>query len=373
MPSWPINFDLRVQNDTDLIEKLAVIRATASTIRGVPLTPQTQDRLHSMNIVRAVAGTTGIEGVTLTEQEVDAVLSGEDMMLPPSRQREEQEVVNANELFLRVEQLLTANPQAALTEQRLREFHTILTSGIDYRNNTPGRYRTHTVTAGDYVAPPAEDVPKLMTQFIMWLNEGSGARMNPIVRAIVAHFLLVSIHPFGDGNGRLSRGVESFLLYRAGINVRGFYSLANFYYQDRQAYIDALTAVRFHSDPDVTPFVRFALTGLEQELEWVHHKVIDETRMIAFHDYAGEQITKGGGLGRPTGRRQLNFIRMLRAEQVTAADIRSGRHALAGLYRRVGNRTFSRDINALRNLGLIVYENGVVRANIEVIDQYTAG
>ena len=373
MPSWPINFDLRVQNNTDLIEKLAVIRATASTIRGVPLTPQTQDRLHSMNIVRAVAGTTGIEGVTLTEQEVDAVLSGEDMMLPPSRQREEQEVVNANELFLRVEQLLTANPQAALTEQRLREFHTILTSGIDYRNNTPGRYRTHTVTAGDYVAPPAEDVPKLMTQFIMWLNEGSGARMNPIVRAIVAHFLLVSIHPFGDGNGRLSRGVESFLLYRAGINVRGFYSLANFYYQDRQAYIDALTAVRFHSDPDVTPFVRFALTGLEQELEWVHHKVIDETRMIAFHDYAGEQITKGGGLGRPTGRRQLNFIRMLRAEQVTAADIRSGRHALAGLYRRVGNRTFSRDINALRNLGLIVYENGVVRANIEVIDQYTAG
>ena len=53
--------------------------------------------------------------------------------------------------------------------------------------------------------------------------------------------------------------------------------------------------------------------------------------------------------------------------------IHQGHGAVAGLYRGVSNKTLSRDINALRDLGLVVYENGVIRANIEVIDQYTAG
>ncbi len=373
MPSWPINFELVVRTEIDVIELTAAIRATARTIREVPVTPETQERLHRMNIVRAVSGTTGIEGVTLTEQEVDAVLSGEGPPLPPSRRREEQEVRNAHELFLRVESILRTDPQAVLSEHLIQEFHDILTHGIDYSNNVPGRYRTHTVTAGDYIAPPADEVPALMTRFIHWVNRGAGAQINPIVRAVVAHFLLVSIHPFGDGNGRLSRGIESFLLYRAGINVRGFYSLANYYYQDRQAYIDALTAVRFVSDPDVTSFVRFALKGLEEELEWVHGEVIDETRLIAFHDYAREVIARDGGLGRSTGRRQLELVLGLVRAQVPVVDIRSGAHPLARFYRRVGLRTLARDLIALERLGLAVVENGAVRANLAVIDEYTAG
>lgn len=373
MPSWPINFDLVIQGDIALIELTATVRATARAIQGVPLTPATADRLHRLNIVRAVSGTTGIEGVTLNEEEVDNILYGNPPSLPPSRQREEQEVRNAQKLFLRVEELLRNDPQTLLTEQMVREFHSVITQNIDYRNNTPGRYRSQVVVAGTYRAPEAQEVPELMRKFIAWLNEGRGAQLDPIMRAVIAHFLLVSIHPFGDGNGRLSRGVESFLLYKAGINARGFYSLSNFYYQNRQSYIDALDHVRFVSNPDATPFARFALQGLAEELDYVHKVVIDETRMIAFHDYAGEMIAHGGGLGRPTGRRQLNFIRILKTQQVAIADIRSGGHVLAGLYRRVGNRTLSRDINTLRNLGLIVYENDVVRANIDVIDQYTVG
>ena len=370
MPSWPIHFDLVVRNEPELIGLTAAIHATAKAIRGVPLTPATADRLHRLNIVRAVSGTTGIEGVTLNEQEVDDILYGSPPRLPPSRQREEQEVRNAHALFLRVESLLQEDPHAALTEQMVQEFHHIITGGITYHANLPGRYRTHGVTAGEYVAPPAAEVPALMKRFIEWVNEGAGARLDPIVRAIAAHFLLVSIHPFGDGNGRLSRGVESFLLYKAGINVRGFYSLSNFYYQNRPDYIAALNHVRFVSDPDATPFVRFALEGLAGEIDHVQREVTDHTRLIAFLNFAGEQIAHGGGLERSAGRRQLEFVRRLGTDEAALADIRSNQHSLATLYRALGNRTLSRDVQALHTMGLIVVENGIVRANIELIDRY---
>ena len=53
--------------------------------------------------------------------------------------------------------------------------------------------------------------------------------------------------------------------------------------------------------------------------------------------------------------------------------IQQGRSVIAGLYRGVSNKTLSRDIHALRDLGLVVYENGIIRANFEAIDQYTTG
>ncbi len=98
-----------------------------------------------------------------------------------------------------------------------------------------------------------------MREFVAWFNGGEAAEWDGIIRAAVAHFYVASIHPFGDGNGRAARGAESFMLYRAGIDAFGFYSLANFYYQHRGAYVDGLTAARFHSDGDLTEFVLFTL------------------------------------------------------------------------------------------------------------------
>ena len=61
--------------------------------------------------------------------------------------------------------------------------------------------------------------------------------------------------------GRTSRAVESFLFYKAGVNVRGYYSLANYYYRNRPQYINNLNLVQMQGETDLTPFVAFALTG----------------------------------------------------------------------------------------------------------------
>ena len=376
MPRWNVHFDLAADMSAPgALERLVAAKSLAIAVREIPVPPHVQRRLHALNIVRAVRGTTGIEGTELSEDEVSRVLSSPaDMpVLDAARRREEREVRNAGALKELVENLLRRNPETRLSEPLIREFHRVLTDGIDYPHNEPGRYRSHPVTAGDYHAPSHEDVPALMSGFADWLNRGRGAALDPIVRAVVAHFLLVSIHPFGDGNGRTSRGVESFLLYKAGVNARGFYSLANYYYRNRSDYVALLNHVRFVSDPDAAPFVNFALRGLVEELQDVYSEILREVRVISFRDFARERLQAEGRLGSRTGNRQLLFLLELGDQEIAVADIRSGRHPIAHLYRGVGQRTVARDLNLLRRLGLIVEERGIIRANMDVMDEFAAG
>ena len=375
MPSWNVHFDLAADMSAPhRLERLVAAKSLARTIRDIPVPPHVQSRLHTLNIVRAVRGTTGIEGTELSEDEVNRVLAApaDQPVLEAARRREEREVRNAQALKTLVENTLRRNPDTPLSESLIREFHRVLTDGIDYPNNEPGRYRTRRVTAGDYLAPDYAEVPALMSGFADWLNRGRGAALDPIVKAIVAHFLLVSVHPFGDGNGRTSRGAESFLLYKAGVNSRGFYSLANYYYRNRSDYVALLNHVRFVSDPDAAPFVDFALKGLVEELEQVHSEILSEVRVIAFRDYARERLQMEGRLGLHTGNRQLLFLLELGGQEIAASDLRSGRHPIAHLYRGVGQRTVTRDLNLLTRLDLIKVERGVIRANIGVMDEFAA-
>lgn len=376
MPRWEVHFNTHVQSGKiSLVERLAQARALARVMRGIPVPPYVEDRLHKLNILRAVRGTTSIEGTEASEEEVGQIIDApeDERVLPPSRARDEQEVRNAKRLMDHITEILRVAPDQIITEELIRHFHAILTKGIDYPNNAPGRYRTAGVHAGSYLAPDHGLVAGLMTEFVQWFNGGRPMAWDPIVRAIVAHFYLVSIHPFGDGNGRTSRGVEAFLLARAGVNVRGFYSLANYYYRNRDDYVRMLDLVRFESDPDLTPFVDFAVYGLSEELVSVNEDLLAEVRVIAFRDFAREGLERAGRLGTKTGERQLRFLLMLDTDPVSLRDIRADRHALASLYEGVTSKTLTRDVNFLKSLGLILVKGDELRANIEVMLQYTAG
>lgn len=103
------------------------------------------------------------------------------------------------------------------------------TEGCGYPTNEPGSYRGFEVTVGDSYPPDHREVPELMRRFTEFINSRVVVeRYGPLVRAVLAHFYLISIHPFGDGNGRTSRALEAYLLCQGGYNVRGFYSLANY-------------------------------------------------------------------------------------------------------------------------------------------------
>jgi len=376
MPTWDVTFDTRVGvTDPEVLIAVARIEALSSVIRDIPIPPGTQAKLDALNIMRAVRGTTGIEGAELTEEEVAKIISSPptERVLPASREREEKEARNAEKVMRFVAKLIRDDAATPLTENLICEMHKLMTEGIDYPHNTPGHYREGPVRAGTYVPPQTgEEVRRLMPELIAWLNEGPPRSWPASTQAIIAHFYVVSIHPFGDGNGRTARAVESLLLYKGGINARGFYSLANFYYRYRAEYESMLDRVRFETNGDLTPFLRFALDGLVAELEAVHQEVLQEVTIIAFRDYARETLMADGMIGTKPGERMYHFLLGLAGEPVSVKALRRGAHPLSHLYRGVTSKTLSRDLNYLRAHELVIVERDEIRANYGVMRRFTA-
>jgi Fic family protein len=212
-----------------------------------------------------------------------------------------------------------------------------------------------------------------MSRFAAWANSREALAWDPVVRAIAAHFYLISIHPFGDGNGRTSRAVESYILYRGGINVVGFYSLANFYYKNRARYVEMLDHARFQSQGNLTAFILFGLKGLREELNSVTTEVVSTLARITFRDYAREMLLGEDGPGQKVGmRRFMLFGVILDTDEFLRPSRRSFPSALQRAYRGLTQRTIQRDVAALMESGLIrVGEGDVVRPNLELMEQFT--
>lgn len=376
MPAWDVQFGLKVDlADEELLKAIYQAQALARVIHEIPLPPATRAQLNRMNIIRAVRGTTGIEGSDLTEEEVRDVLESPDAgpVLPRARQREEKEVRNASEVMTFVQKALIESPDEPLTEDLICRLHKLTTEGIPYNDNVPGQYRTHAVTVLEYV-PPREShhVRRLMGEFVHWLNRPPVTNWPPVVRAVAAHFYFISIHPFGDGNGRTARGIESYLLFQARINRLGFFSLANFYYRKRAEYVEMLDFVRFSSGGDLTPFIRFAAQGLLEELELIASEVLLANKKVAFRDYVNDTLGGAQSIRKETTVRLVRAMHgFMQVPEVSEAELRSGRHILSGLYRGVSAKTLSRDLAMLEARDLIVRSGGVIRINLSLMEKYT--
>ncbi|MDP9238126.1 MAG: Fic family protein [Chloroflexota bacterium] len=272
--------------------------------------------------------------------------------------------------MLYIADTLRHDPNTPVTEQLLATIHRLTTENIAYENNTPGSYRSRGVSAGSYVPPrDHSSIRRLMAEFIRWLNNGAVASWPPAVRAVAAHFYFISIHPFGDGNGRTARALESFLLHQGRINALGFYSLSNFYYRRREEYVAMLDDTRFKFGRDLTPFVCFALNGLVEELEAVHGEVLEEITWIAFNDYVREQLARSGRLRTKAGDRLLWLLTHLR-EPMTVRELRSGASAASHLYAGLSSKTLSRDLEYLRTEGLIVISDGTIWADLALMREF---
>ncbi len=142
------------------------------------------------------------------------------------------------------------------------------------KDTDPGQYRRRgiEVTGPDggppaYIGPPAEDVTELMSEIIGWLDHGD-LDAHLIVRAAMAHLHLVSVHPFRDGNGRISRILQSLVLARGGLLAPEFVTIEEYLGRHTDTYYEMLKTVQggtYQPERDATPWVRFCVTAhLEQ-------------------------------------------------------------------------------------------------------------
>ncbi|MGN6254792.1 MAG: Fic family protein [Solirubrobacterales bacterium] len=135
------------------------------------------------------------------------------------------------------------------------------------RDKDPGRWRTGPigVTARDgsleYEGPDAEDVPDLMAEIVNWLQSDEPG-VDVAVRAAMAHLNVTSVHPFRDGNGRVSRIVQSLVLALDGFGSPEFFSIEEYLGHHTQDYYAALREVQaggYHPERDATPWVEFCV------------------------------------------------------------------------------------------------------------------
>jgi len=150
-------------------------------------------RLRRINRIRTIRGSLAIEGNTLSEGQITALLDGKHVIAPP---REIQEVKNAIAAYDKLE------AWRADSEADLLEAHRVLMRGLI---NESGMYREGGVGVMKgaeviHMAPPAKRVPVLMAELFQWVN---GSEHHPLITSSVFHYEFEFIHPFADGNGML--------------------------------------------------------------------------------------------------------------------------------------------------------------------------
>lgn len=136
------------------------------------------------------------------------------------------------------------------------------------KGKDPGQYRKKgiEVTSPEggppaYVGPPAEEVRPLMGEVIQWLGAGD-LDVHLVIRAAMAHLHVVSVHPFRDGNGRISRIVQSLVLALGGFLAPEFVSIEEYLGKHTAQYYSALQEVQggsYQPQRDATPFVRLCV------------------------------------------------------------------------------------------------------------------
>ena len=178
----------------EAVGHLTALRTTAKSVR-----------LRRINRIRTIRGSLAIEGSTLSEAQITAILEGKRVIAPPREIQEARNAIKAYELFTQWQPSAEADLLAA---------HNIIMGGL---LDASGRYRSGgvgVVMAGQQVihmAPPADRVSPLMRDLLHWLQTTSE---HPLIASSVFHYEFEFIHPFEDGNGRMGRLWQTLILSR---------------------------------------------------------------------------------------------------------------------------------------------------------------
>lgn len=213
------------------------------------------EHLNAAQVRSSIARRLGIDSVALipTDRHVDGVV---EMLLDATR-----------------------NFAAPLTVERLFGWHGALfpigRSGLNpiltanWRDDAKGPMRVISGPYGHekvhYVAPPAKRIPQEMDCFLAWFNKATPA-LDPVLKAGLAHFWFVTIHPFDDGNGRIARAVGDMALARSEQTAYRFYSLSAQIESERRAYYDILEKSQ-KGTMDVTSWLEWFLDCLNHALD----------------------------------------------------------------------------------------------------------
>lgn len=253
------------------------------------LAPERLRQLRKVATIESVGSSTRIEGAKLSDREVEALLGrvGAESFAT----RDEQEVAG----YALVMDTIFANHETIpITENYIKQLHSMLLrhSEKDVRHRGEYKKLPNQVEAFDvggksigivFETASPFDTPRKMQELVAWFTRVRDERpLHPLIVAGVFIVVFLAIHPFQDGNGRLSRALTTLLLLKAGYAYVPYSSLESIVEQNKEGYYLALrrTQATLERDaPDWSPWLSYFLHALEKQKRLLEEKVERERIM----------------------------------------------------------------------------------------------
>jgi Fic family protein len=281
-----------IQITPELLNLIAAIDEFKGAWRALgTLAPDRLSALRRVATIESIGSSTRIEGSRLSDLEVERLLS--NLEIQSFYTRDEQEVAGYAELM---DLVFSSWADIPFTENHIRQLHQILLRYSEKDAWHRGQYKTHPNSVAAFDESGAQvgivfqtatpfDTPRLMTELVTWVNdEREAARLHPLLIMAIAVVVLLEIHPFQDGNGRLSRVLTTLLLLQAGYAYVPYSSLESVVEQSKDAYYLALRqtqgAIRTES-PNWQPWLTFFLRALAEQVRRLEKKVEREKIVLA--------------------------------------------------------------------------------------------
>lgn len=213
----------------------------------------------------SVQSSVSIEGFAVPAGDAAALVAGDEQ--PPADDQNRLAVASYARAMDHVG-IMATDPAFGWSERVILDLH--FDACYFQRDKLPGLWRTgpiYVTSPGGgpaaYEGPDADRIAGLMGETVDWLQNGD-LDAHVVVRAAMAHLHVVSVHPFRDGNGRISRIVQSLVLARDGLLSPEFSSIEEYLGHNTQQYYAALREVQagsYQPQRDATPWVRFCVTA----------------------------------------------------------------------------------------------------------------
>jgi Fic family protein len=255
------------------------------------LAPDRLSTLRRVATIESIGSSTRIEGSRLSDKQVERLLSS--LAIQSFETRDQQEVAGYAELM---DLVFNSWQHIDFNENHVKQLHQVL---VRYSSKDE-RHRGHYKTTPNHVAAFDEngvqiaivfetarpfDTPRLMAELMGWVStERDKAALHPLLIIAVFVVVFLEIHPFQDGNGRLSRALTTLLLMQAGYAYVPYSSLESVIELNKEAYYLALrqTQASIRSDqPNWQPWLLFFLRSLSEQVRRLEKKIEREKVVLA--------------------------------------------------------------------------------------------
>jgi len=237
---------------TDILNLVANISQQVGRLDSSVLNSSPQ--LRKQNRIKTITGTLAIEGNTLTEEQITAILDGKPVL---GHVRELAEVRGAIAAYDALQTFKPDNLSDLLSAHGLMMSDILVNAG-EFRTKAVGIHKGNVV---HHVAPPAHQVSGLMSELTQWLKQ---AKDHPLITSSVFHYEFEFIHPFGDGNGRMGRLWQTLILSKWHPLFLSL-PLESVIKDNQQQYYQALEQA--DEKANSTPFIHFMLSVIAQTLD----------------------------------------------------------------------------------------------------------